>query len=244
MNTKYFPLFIAQPNTNNIQSVLDCCKKTIIPDLIKELGHNVQVQEIIAIDDESIAAKNLGEIIIKSNLSVAPNTIRAMYFKWSEKLSRTGNFNKLLKLFEEPPKNTIIILINNGHILPKTIISRGVDLSADLDINDRHNDQNSSLEYNELVTSIKERFKKYVRNEVSPSEMSQTFRQNPAVARVILEQVLSFLIKENLSCQKYRILGKIMKKYNQNIKLNLNNFDNILIPLKLVMPDSSNVENL
>jgi hypothetical protein len=242
VNTKYFPLFIIQ--ANNTQSVLDCCKKIIIPGLIKDLGHNVQVQEIVAIDDDSIAAKNLGEIIIKSNLSVAPNTIRAMYFKWSEKLSRTGNFNKLLKLFEEPPKNTIIILINHGHILPKTIISRGVYLSTDLSTNDRLNDQSSTLEYNELVTSTKELFKKYVRNEASPSEISQIFRQNPAVARVILEQVLNLLIKENLSCQKYRVIGKIMNKYNQNIKLNLNNFDNILIPLKLVTTDSSNVDNL
>lgn len=71
----------------------------------------------------NITAQECGEIIRKLNLKSFESPVKVLVLWMPEYLGNEGN--KLLKIVEEPPENTLFILVaeNDGQILP-TILSR------------------------------------------------------------------------------------------------------------------------
>jgi len=230
-NTTTYPFLIIESKNHSIDEMIEFGRKWVKKNNRSVKSDHPNLDEFKLITDDELNSSSLQEIIKTAQMSVTSETIKVIYIKWTEKLNRSGNFNKLLKLFEEPAKNTSIILLNQQHILPKTIKSRGITINM---LNPMNEGTHSKLETEKTCTVLKDYFDAYAKGEISPHEFSQHLKQRPAESQDFLEALLESLTKKQLTYKKCNILGKIVRKYNQNKKLNLNNFDNIIIPLKKI----------
>lgn len=187
---------------------------------------NEDIEETVFAEESDLTSKGLQQKLIKSNYTVQKNKFRLFYIFWSIKLQESGNFNKLLKFFEEPPKRTLIVLIINEHVLPKTITSRGISICDQELIN------HLPKSHSEAYQNIKSKLINYINGPMQLSDLLTILNSDKEASEEVFIDFLSFLTKQNLNCQKYAILGKMLNKYSQSRKINLNKFDNILIPLR------------
>ena len=229
MKNSYYPLFIINHRSNEKDSVRQLCEFEILHqkyDITKN-----EIEERIFLTEAELAASEIQKNISKAEYSVQSKKVRVFYVFWFNKLKENGNYNKLLKFFEEPPQRTIIFIINNGHILPRTITSRGVTLT-------HLNESKASDQADETsLNALKAKMKEFLEGNTDMGSILSELKADQTTGEELISDLLIFLAGRRLNCQKYTTLSKIIIKYNQSKKINLNKFDNILIPLRHIARD-------
>ena len=89
----------------------------------------------------------------------------------------------------------------------------------------------TNRQYEELVNY----FCRYCKGELDILEMSQKLKSNPEDAETALHGALQYIQLKSNGHTQFAMLGKIINKYSKAKELNLNKFDNILIPLKFLL---------
>lgn len=234
-----FPLLIINFESESEEDLLQYCRSWIENNINNNLHEKLNIEEIKLLDEEELTAKSIQEILLKSQLSINHHSLRVIYFRWTDKLKTSGNYNKLLKLFEEPNANTLIILLNKSFVLPQTIKSRGIVLNDFADGIPSIVHKIKHEEENQEKNNLYDIFQTYLNEEISPFEFTQILKQRKTETPDFLKSVIETLISRQLSFQKCETLGKIINNYNQNKNLNLNNFDNIIIALKLCFKEDN-----
>ena len=233
---RLLPLIIVKGIFENQKALIDSCKKDAAHNLLSIDSANIE--EIFLLKKEELKSKEIQNLINKSKFSIGQKTYRFIYICWHENLKKTGTFNKLLKFFEEPPKNTLIFLFENSCILPDTIKSRGVSFVPTLN-------QGQSLKplaQNDKYEQMRKTLNSYVLGEISLSEVNNELKSNRELAQELLLKTLRVLISRKATYKTLDATRKIITKYNNSNELNLNRFDNILIPIKILLNnDTSNL---
>ena len=229
MKNSYYPLFIINYRNTTEEEVRQFCEFEILHKKY-EVTEN-EVEQRIFLTETELAASEIQKNISKAEYTVQSNKVRIFYLFWFNKLKDNGNYNKLLKFLEEPPQRTILFIINNGHILPKTITSRGVTLTH------FNGGKNCDQTDESSLNMIKVKMKEFLEGSTDIGDILSELKSDPTNGEKLISDLLIFLAGRRLNCQKYTILSKIIVKYNQSKKINLNKFDNILIPLRHIARD-------
>lgn len=236
-NTEDIPLFIvrskqARDFTQEMSQVLEILSKG-------STEKNVQVLDYL--DEEKSNSNQISNLLEQINYALRPDEIRTIFIGWNDKIQKTGNFNKLLKVFEQPPRrNWIFLCVPKNDKLPQTILSRGIEILEDDENGMRAKESNTFEEVvhhveDEEVKELASHLLSYVNGQQGIAEISQKLRAAPDKAENVLRIVLNHLSNGLGPQSKYMILSKIITKYGKSKEINLNKFDNILIPLKFLL---------
>ena len=107
----FFPLTICYLQSH---SDIKEAKEQIIKESKKATLQNSTSFEILDLtEDKKVKSESINGLIKTTSLSLRKEQLRLIMIPWSQALLKTGNYNKLLKLFEEPPKNNIIVLFSD-----------------------------------------------------------------------------------------------------------------------------------
>jgi len=229
MRNNFFPLQILNISSVTEKDLVYYCRNILRK---FNLDNSTKLDCQLYLKDENLNSKGLQKIIHSVSLSNSPNTIKVIAINWHDSLRSTGNYNKLLKIFEEPPKNTIIFLTHENKILPKTIVSRGIARHL------KEGDLTQDRRFEEDCPNFKEAKKalfSFAHGHTSASIAATQLKKTPSESIKLLEKTIERLMSQKLTAKDYSTILKIMSKVNDNRKLNLNLFDNILIPLKLLI---------
>ena len=235
----YFPLYLHS-------GICDSFNSDEITTLLKKKLHleNGIFETHSYYEEEKISVPIIGQILNTVSFAISPNNYRLFILKWHDTLTKHGTYNKLLKVFEEPPKGNIFLLFSHGFKLPPTILSRGIEINlfskaTKLQFNNSDGHFLNFIENNETMANspLKNDLINYLLGEQKLSDFQLSLKKDKQAAEDLLLCSINFLLGKNLNCQKYHILSKIIKKYNSSRDLNLNRFDNILIPLKFMVDE-------
>ena len=231
MRSNYYPLFIINHKNSNQEATQNFCETEILNNKYGVSQNEIEQRVFLA--ETELSASEIQKNISKSEYTVETNKVRIFYVYWFSKLKENGNYNKLLKFFEEPPQRTIIFIINNGHVLPQTITSRGVTMTQ------LNGSENTDETDKAGLSALKVKMKDYLAGTDNMGNILSELKADRASAEKLISDLLIFLAGQRLNCQKYTILSKIIIKYNQSKKINLNKYDNILIPLRHIARDKN-----
>ena len=231
MTKRFYPLLILN-HDSDLNDAITHCKNTLVK---KQFGIDItsNIEEVF-LTKEDTNSKALQELTTKTNMSINPDTIRTIYIHWTETLFKTGNFNKILKLLEEPPINTIIFILHNKEILPKTITSRGIQIELEKQQNNLTQSDDAAGQY----TILKNTFIDFINKKETLSETVIKMKKNSNLSKEMLENLLELLLNQDLNFKQYNAIGRVINKYNQNQKLNLSPFENLLLPIRMLVKKS------
>ena len=124
-NTKDFPLFIIRSKqTKSFEQ-----EKLKVLDVLTQGQDRQKIQVLDLLDEDKSNSKQISELLAQINYALQPNELRTIFIGWNEKILKTGNYNKLLKVFEQPPQsNWIFLCAHKNDKLPQTILSRGIEI--------------------------------------------------------------------------------------------------------------------
>lgn len=236
-NTKDFPLFIIRSKqTKSFEQ-----EKLKVLDVLTQGQDRQKIQVLDLLDEDKSNSKQISELLAQINYALQPNELRTIFIGWNEKILKTGNYNKLLKVFEQPPQsNWIFLCAHKNDKLPQTILSRGIEIFENFE---EQTKTENNISFDQLIKEqvdigLKELASdllSYTNGQLGIIEFSQKLRTAPELAEKLLMLVINHLTNGKGAYSKYMILGKIISKYGQSKEINLNKFDNILIPLKFLL---------
>ncbi len=166
-------------------------------------------------DDDSAFIESIRDLISQSLLTNSNDyKFKSFFVINNAELLNFNSMNALLKTIEEPPKNTVIIIItNNLKKIPKTIISRCNSLYF--------NPFNSSEFYS--LRKNKDDLNKHSEFKISNFNPNVFKLINTPEGKIIKEKTMEIIISKDFDSKKINSLMKqISKDFENNFQLILN----------------------
>jgi len=233
-------------------------KKILLDSHLTEKIWNNQFPDIHYFDETLSKKFNYNSIqlsIQKSHYDPLHISKRYYLFKNCGQLFKKQIYNKLLKFFEEPPKNTVIIVFNpENQPVPATIKSRAVEIdilsdtfapieSFRVNTREQYLENLKSLTRSRETTNSKcirieilETFEIFINNNKKLTELNTILKKDRLSAIKFFESLIEAMIHvDNIDIKGLQSMQKMILKVTQSNSVNLNLFDNILIPIRLLL---------